>query len=277
MASKTHVVIPDTQIKPDVPTDHLLWAGRYIVEEFANDEDIEIIHIGDHADMPSLSSYDEGKMEMEGRRYRADVEAANKGFALLNAPLIDFNKSRAKNHMKLWKPNRRIFLGNHENRIVKAISKTPKLEGVIGLHDLNYEELGWTVHPFLEPITLDGVTYAHYFYNPMTGIPYSGAIDTRLKTLGFSFTMGHQQTLLYGMRYIKNQPIHGVVAGSFYIHDEDYKGPQGNSHWRGIIVKHEVADGAYDVELVSIESLCKRYEGVGLKRFTAKKYGFTSS
>ena len=26
---KRHLVIPDTQVKPGLPTDHLYWAGRY--------------------------------------------------------------------------------------------------------------------------------------------------------------------------------------------------------------------------------------------------------
>ena len=272
MVSKTHVVIPDTQVKENVPLDHLWWIGQYIVDQFGGRPDVSIIHLGDHADMPSLSSYDEGKMEMEGRRYRADIDIANKGFSILNAPLIDFNKNLARSHKKQWAPNRHFFDGNHEHRISRAISKTPKLEGVVSLADLRYEDYGWTRHPFLEPIDIDGVTYAHYFYNPMTGIPYSGAIDTRLKTIGFSFTMGHQQHLLYGMRYIKDRAIHGIVAGACYLHDEDYKGPQGNAHWRGIIIKHEVENGSYDPMFVSLNYLCRRYEGVSLSRFTAKHF-----
>jgi hypothetical protein len=38
-----------------------------------------------------------------------------------------------------------------------------------------------------------------------------------------------------------------LVAGSFYQHDEDYKGPQGNDHWRGIVVLNEVEDGDYNI------------------------------
>jgi hypothetical protein len=268
----THVVIPDTQVKPGVPLDHLRWAGQFIVDEFADQFDVTVIHLGDHADMPSLSGYDEGKMDMEGRRYKADIEAANTGFDVLNKPLIDFNKARANAHKTRWWPRREILLGNHENRINRAISKTPKLEGVIGTDQLNFVQHGWTVHSFLEPFVLDGVTYAHYFYNPMTGIPYSGMIDSRLKTIGYSFTMGHQQLMLYGIRYVANRPVHGLVAGSFYIHDEDYKGPQGNHHWRGIIVKRYVDNGTYDAQFVSIDSLCRRYEGVPLKKFVTKKY-----
>ena len=38
----------------------------------------------------------------------------------------------------------------------------------------------------------------------------------------------------------------GLVAGSCYLHDEEYRGPQAKSEWRGIIVCHDVADGDYD-------------------------------
>ena len=68
-----HLVIPDTQIKPEHPIDHMQWAGRYAC---AIKPDV-IIHLGDHWDMPSLSSYDVGKKSFEGRRYSADVEAGN--------------------------------------------------------------------------------------------------------------------------------------------------------------------------------------------------------
>jgi hypothetical protein len=51
----------------------------------------------------------------------------------------------------------------------------------------------------------------------------------------------------------------GLIVGSYYQHDEDYKGPQGNHHWRGIIVKHEVRDGNYDMMEVSMDFLRERY------------------
>jgi len=272
--STIHIIIPDTQIKDDVPTDQLAWIGQYIIDQFAGRENVKIIHLGDHADMPSLSMYDEGKKEMEGRRYEVDIKAANKGFDILNKPFIDYNKGRAKLHRARWTPERHILLGNHENRIEKAISRSAKLDKVLSTDDLNYAQHGWEVHPFLKPIILDGVTYAHYFYNPMTGIPYSGMAESRLKTIGTSFTMGHQQTLLYGLRFVGGRSQHGLIAGACYLHDEDYKGYQGNSHWRGIIVKHEVHDGSYDPMFVSLNYLCKRYEGVSVQRFTSKKYGF---
>ena len=75
MSSRTHLFIPDVQVKPGVPTDHLQWIGRFIVDE--QKKDPVIIMIGDWYDLPSLSSYDRGKASFEGRRYRADVQAGH--------------------------------------------------------------------------------------------------------------------------------------------------------------------------------------------------------
>ena len=270
-----HVVIPDTQVKPGVPLDHLNWIGRYFVDTFAGKENIKIIHLGDHADMPSLSSYDKGKKEMEGRRYKADIKAANYGFTVLNRALTDHNLRRKGYKNGPWLPTRHILLGNHEDRINRAISLDAKLDGTIGTDDLNYAELGWEVHPFQEVVWLDGVGYCHYFYNVMNGRPLSGMIEGRLKTIGHSFIQGHQQGLYYGIRYVAGRQQNGLVAGSCYLHDEDYKGPQGNAHWRGIVVCHQVESGAFDPMFVSLDFLCRKYTGKRLSDYTPKIFAPT--
>jgi len=266
-----HIIIPDTQAKANVPTDHLAWIGQYIVDEF-HGKAVKIIHLGDHADMPSLSMYDKGKKRMEGRRYQQDIEAANDAWAVLNAAFVEYNKVQKRTRHALWQPERHILLGNHEDRINRAVNMDAQLEGVISTDQLNYATTGWKVKPFLDVLWLDGVAYSHYFYNPMTGKPLGGNVEARLKSIGHTFTMGHQQTLAYGLRFVAGKSQHGLVAGSCYLHDEDYKGPQGNAHWRGIIVKHEVKDGSYDPMFVSLNYLCNRYEGMTLEKFMAKKY-----
>jgi len=214
--------------------------------------------------MPSLSLWDKGK-SMEGRRYLADVEAGNEGFALLCAPLEQLQDRQRRFKERIYRPRLVKLRGNHEDRIRRAANDDPKLDGTIGLHHLDTR--GWEVVDFLVPITIDGIVYAHYFYNPMSGRPYGGNATTRLKTIGHSFTMGHQQTLDYAVRFVAGKAQHALIAGACYLHDEDYKGPQGNSHWRGVIVCHEVADGSYDPMFVSMEYLCRRYEGVSLSEF----------
>lgn len=263
----THVVIPDTQAKKGVQTAHLGWVGQYIVDKFKNDDDVTLIHIGDHWDMPSLSSYDRGKKAMEGRRYNDDIEAGNAAFELLNAPLVAFNRRQRKHGRSEWNPRKVFTIGNHEHRIERATEDNAQLDGVVSFDHLNATDLGWEVIPFLQPIFIDGVGYCHYFYNPNTGKPYGGLVDTRLKTIGHSFTMGHQQGLQYGLRFVATRSQHGLVAGSCYLHDEAYLGPQGNPHWRGIVICHEVRAGSYDPMFVSLDYLCRRYEGVSLEAF----------
>ena len=52
----THLVIPDVQVKPGHDYSFLKAIGNYIVKKRPD----VIINIGDFADMPSLSSYDNG-------------------------------------------------------------------------------------------------------------------------------------------------------------------------------------------------------------------------
>lgn len=268
----THVVLPDTQVKPGVNLKPMTWMGRYIVEEFKDKPNVRVIHLGDHADFPSLSSYDKpGSKQMEGRRYIEDVKAANAGWAALNKPLVELNKSRKKSKHAQWVPDLHITLGNHEARATRAIESDPvKLEGIISLEHLDYARTGWKVHPFLEIAWLDGVAYSHYAVTPMTGRPMGGAAQLQLQKLGHSMITGHQQTLDMAVRYTRNEQggmrsIHRIIAGAGYAHHEDYLGPQGNDHWRGILVLHQVRGGSFDPMFVSLDYLCRRYEGKTLE------------
>lgn len=250
-----HLVIPDTQVKKGVRIDHLERIGKFAAEKKPD----VIVQIGDHFDMPSLSSYDRGKASFEGRRYSHDITAGNKALALLTAP-IRAEITRTRRHAEPWNPRLVLLRGNHEQRILRAIENDPILEGTIGYHDFNDIELGWEPHDFLEVVWIDGIAYSHYFAAPLSGRPYGGqSIDTRLKTIGHSFTMGHQQVLMMGRRETLNGAHHGLVAGNCYQHDEGYRGPQGNKEWRGIIMKHEVKDGAYDIMTVSLDFLARKY------------------
>jgi len=263
---RTHIFIPDCQVKYGTPTDHLAWIGKYLVEY---QPDV-IINGGDFADMPSLSMYDKGKKSFEGRRYNLDITAAREANDLLLNPIKEYNRTKRRKYL----PERHLTLGNHEFRITRAVDLDPILEDTMSISNLMYEN-DWIVHPFLKPICIDGVTYAHYFYNPMTGRPYAGvSMDARIKSIGFTFTMGHQQGKMIGSRELNNgKVLRGLVAGSCYLHHEEYKGFQGNDHWRGIIVKHEVRDGNYDLMEVSLDFLCRKYEQTRLDKYMDEKYG----
>lgn len=219
----------------------------------------KIICIGDFADMPSLSSYDVGKKSFEGRRYTRDVAATRAAMALLLQPLAEFNARQRKNGKRQYIPEMHLTLGNHEERINKAVNNDPKLDGVLSIKDLSYEEFGWKVYPFLEVVVLDGVAYSHYFTTGVAGRPASTA-TVLLNKKHMSCVAGHQQgkQIATAVRADGKQ-ITAIIAGSCYTHDEDYMGPQGNKHWRGILMLHEVNDGQFDEMFVSLDYLNKKY------------------
>jgi hypothetical protein len=62
------------------------------------------------------------------------------------------------------------------------------------------------------------------------------------------------------MKYYPNGKRHiGLVAGACYPFDEKYKGYQGNHHFRGVVVKHDVKDGSYDPMFVGLKYIMDRY------------------
>lgn len=266
---RTHLIIPDTQAKAGVPIDHLFWIGAYMT---ALKPDV-VVHLGDHFDMPSLSTWDKGTAAFEGRRYVEDIEAGNVAFAALCSSMQQHNQRQRDNKHQQWKPELHVTLGNHEHRVTRAANEDPKLLGLVTLEDMDFGD--WKVHQFLQPVCVDGIWYCHYWANPMTGKPYGGNAASRLKTIGHTFVQGHQQTLDYAMRFLPGtgQQQFGLICGAAYLHDEDYKSFQGNHHWRGIIVLHQVeGDGSADAMFVSLDYLCRRFEGVRLSKFMQKVF-----
>tara|TARA_S200002703_G_scaffold154571_2_gene157604 strand:+ start:664 stop:1434 length:771 start_codon:yes stop_codon:yes gene_type:complete len=250
-----HLIIPDTQVKPDVDLSYLEWIGQYIVEKKPD----VLIQIGDFADMPSLSSYDVGKKSFEGRRYKDDIKAAVEGMDILLSPLRDYNEKCRKDKKKQYRPRMVLTLGNHENRIDRATEGDPKLYGTIGIDDLRYAEAGWEVFDFLDPVIIDGVVYSHYLVSGVMGRPI-GSASAMISKTHQSCVVGHQQgrQVAYGRR-ADGSAITCIIAGSCYLHNEEYMGNQGNNHWRGLVVLHEVKDGQFDEMFVSLDYLRKKY------------------
>ena len=158
-----HLLVSDTQVKKDVPLDHIRALGNFTVDK----QPERIIMIGDWADMPSLSSYDKpGTKAFEGRRYRDDIDSSIEAMEILFEPINRYNNMRKRNKKKAYSPDLHLTLGNHEDRITRAINLDPRLDGTLSISDLEYERFGWKVHPFLSIVDLDGVAYSHYFINP---------------------------------------------------------------------------------------------------------------
>lgn len=251
-----HFIIPDCQVRPGDDFGYLTAIGNYIVKK----QPEVIVNLGDFADMPSLSSYDVGKKSFEGRRYKADVEAAQAAMDALLGPLREFNAKAKKNKEKLYKPRLVMLLGNHEDRINRAVNNDAKLEGVLSTEDLGYKKAGWEVHPFLEVVVIDGVAYSHYFTTGAMGRPASSA-QAQLNKKHQSCIAGHQQGLQIATSYrADGVRLTSIIAGSCYEHNEDYLGPQGNNHFRGLLVLNDVQPtGEFEIMPVSIKYIKANY------------------
>ena len=240
-------VIPDVQSKPGVSPKFLKNVGRYIAEK----EPDVVVCIGDFADMPSLSSYDKGKKAFEGRRYKADIQAARNAMESL------YEGFEMNPRWNLMTP-KHMAIGNHEERIPRAVNNQRELEGLIGYSDLPYES--WKVHDFLEVFTIGGIAFSHYFDSGAMGRPV-GTAQRLLTTKHQSCIAGHQQGRQIATSFrADGTPITAIIAGSCYEHDEEYMGKQGNRHWRGIVMLHEVKNGSFDEMFVSLSYLKKRYK-----------------
>ena len=250
-----HLIIPDTQVKRGVDLSYLEWIGKYIVDKKPD----VIVQIGDFADMPSLSSYDVGKKSFEGRRYKDDIEAAKEAMDILLEPMREYNARCRKDKKKQYRPRMVLTLGNHEQRIERAVEGDSKLDGTLGTDDLRYSEAGWEVFDFLDTVSIDGVVYSHYLVSGVMGRPI-GTASAMVNKTHQSCVVGHQQgrQVAYGIR-ADGSIITCIIAGSCYLHNEDYMGVQGNTHWRGIVVLHDVQDGQFDEMFVSLKYLRKKY------------------
>lgn len=252
--NKDILVIADTQIDNESPTEHLDALSKYIWKH----QPQHIIHIGDHWDFPSLSSY-ASSMESEGRRLYDDLEG---GFNAFKRIMATTNIENEKRIYKKYKPQKHFLMGNHEQRLKRYIDSHPVLEGCFDLPKF-IEDQGWEVHNMNDPLWVHDIAFNHYMENPMSGRPVGGNIENKLNKFPHSFVHGHQQQYQYGRRQnLLGKPHFGVCAGSFYMHDEGYRGSnnteiRGFTHLKGFTNRYGFLD--HDVEFVSLERLLGEY------------------
>src|SRR5207245_4188969 len=111
----------------------------------------------------------------------------------------------------------------------------------------------------LDVAVIDGVAYSHYFVSGALGRPCSSAA-AQLSKKHQSCVAGHQQGLQIATAHrADGKRLTSVIAGSCYEHAEDYMSSQGNNHFRGFLVLHDVQEGEFDLMSVSLNYLNKKY------------------
>lgn len=245
-----HLFLPDTQIKAGVPIEHVRWAAQYALEK---QPDV-IVVIGDWWDFPSLNSYEVEWADFKTRDLVSDICAGLHGWDL-------FIKTLRSD--KRYDPLIVFCEGNHDERASRTFRYDRRLSRGLPLpRYLVTRTKGVEWIPFLEIACVDDVHYSHFFAAPLTGKPIGGTALNRLNRLKFTHSQGHVQVKETAEQHLSNGAVvRGLVAGAFYQHDEEYRSAQANSHFRGVIYKHEVRDGNYDLMEVSMDYLRRRYGG----------------
>ena len=248
--------VADTQCKSEEDISYMSAIGKYIADKRPD----VVVHIGDNFDMPSLSSYDKGKLSFEGRRLKADIEAGKEGLRLLLEPTKQLQQRQKSAKKKVYTPRLVFCVGNHEDRFDRLARDNPELQGFVGVETLGLEDMGWEVYPFLKPCVIEDIHFVHYLANPFTGKPYGGSALNQLKNVGVSFVVGHKQILDVAMLPTLDGKMRiGLINGSCYDFDESYKGYQNNNHFRGLTMLHEVKDGFGLPSFASLDYIVKKY------------------
>jgi len=194
---KKHLFIPDLQMKPGVPLNHLVWIARYAAAKRPD----RIIFAGDGHDFPSLSSYDgPARKARAGRNVMLDLEVGNIGYHTFDATL----------RSEGWVPGEDgevyVLGGNHDcpihgGRPRRWMDDNPENEGILGLNKFAHYQLGYHYTPFMNWLELDGVTYSHLFNINLQG-KFSPTAqrtgqkpDIAVRGLMRSCTAGHTQGL----------------------------------------------------------------------------------
>ena len=251
--SKKILVIPDGHANPSYDNRRFELLSNLIIDERP---DI-VVNIGDGADMESLASYDKGKRSFTGKSYYKDIESYRDAQAKTWEPV----KARKK---KL--PDRYYFIGNHEQRIDRALDLSPELEGTIGYKDLALEEYYDEVIGYegQTPGTkvIEGIAFAHYFITGVMGRPVSGehpAYSLITKNLK-SCIQGHTHVLDYCVRTDGDgKKTHALVCGVYQDYEAPWAGMVNRLWWRGLAILDNVEDGQFDLRCVSLKNLEKAY------------------
>lgn len=253
-----HFIIGDTQAKPNICLEYHTAIGQYIADK----QPEVVVHIGDAADLPSLSSYDKGKRSFEGRRLIKDLDAVKLAFKMLMQPIYDLQEQQKKDGVEVYNPRLVITLGNHEQRLYRMMDDQPEFDGILGDDPFGYKAHGWEVYDFLTPAYIDGIAYIHFLPNPFSGKPWGGNALNILKNVGHSYVVGHKQSLDIVVRPVVGGKMQiGIQNGACYPHSEDYKGNLGNLHFRGATMLHEVKDGYGDPSFISLQFMMDRMNG----------------
>lgn len=249
MGHTSILVIPDTHVAPGEDNTRAILLGKFIKAR----KPTHIVHIGDLAEMGSMSYHD----PVKSCSYQADVKAVH-----------DFMGKLIKHSGKAWDNAKTTFMeGNHEARMRRKVEEMPELSGVISLDHLGVfdwfdDVVEWRGIPGGPQMTeINGVLFGH-FMQGRTGRAIGGINHARALLLNGlqSCVVGHSHMLNYATIPKPNGThVHGLVVGCFFDHDHSWAGQSQLRYWRGVCMLHDVNNGEFDLEQISLHRLQREF------------------
>jgi hypothetical protein len=256
MSAKTVLVIPDQHAHHKHSNVRADYLGLFI-------KDLKpdlLVNMGDAADLPSLCQYDKGKAKFYANSYQKDIEAHLDFQQRMFAPMIKAKKR---------KPQTVFLVGNHEQRINRALEYEPYLSGDkfgISMKNLDLDTYYDEVIPYdgATPgiFNYDGVLFSHYFVSGIMGRAIGGehhAASLLSKNL-CSSVAAHSHTFDFSTRKrADGSTIMALVAGVFQDYHTDWAGAGQNFWESGVVVLRDFEEGRWDLEWLSLSRMRKEY------------------
>jgi len=262
------LLIPDGHVNADQDLSRFDALGNLILDRKPD----VIVQLGDFLSLSSLSHWDMSKrLKMEGRRYRADIEAGQEALTKIFKPTLDYQRKWTGywklGSSKMYRPDVKWLLGNHEQWLTNYVMQNPELEGHMDVvADLRVAEL-------LPECTLQVVKYKEYVevsdimftHAPIAGNgqavsgKYALARASDLTSKSIVFGHCHRWEALNIHRHGSGQLIQLLTAGCFFDAPDEYADGCTQNYWKGVTMLDVWGTGRFDTEQISLERMYRSY------------------
>lgn len=196
------LVIADSHIAPTCPNvEDWERLGEYVVKH----KPACIIHLGDVANLDSLAKYKASRGP-----YTTDEELAtvSEHLVAFEDKLLAEQQKNRRDKKAIYRPRKVLCLGNHDVR-----------NGFTGIQEL-FEDLGWEVHDYLEPVVIDDIVFCHCMHKSLSDSPCTTA-EELLSNWHSNIVVGHGHCQDYAESYnaVTGQRIRALKCPVFNSDD----------------------------------------------------------
>lgn len=260
MNYETTLILPDAHTTPERNFERFKALSRYIITTQPDN----IANLGDFGTYDSISAWNKNrKLTLEGQRFEAEIEAANKALDLIESEISKFNVVKSKGKKAQYRPFKLFIKGNHEDRIDRYLDENPQMQGLIN-HDklLKLNERKWLAIDYKDDYYIHGTAFTHApIHNGGQAISGKYVCAKALDLYSKSVIFGHTHRLQIDSRRSKGDNLRiAMTSGCFFDIDPQYAKGSPKEYWKGIHRIVHTNDGQFEiVDQISLDRLLKEY------------------